>query len=542
MQKGWHPSDFSIAFSYDLTMLHLRLSHLALVVVLSLLGGTFILFLLWDYSFWIPAWLAGLFGLAVCLIGLAWCSLVFGDRGERRTSSRMMPSPVEWAVMFALIIVIALVVVTFLTDRNVLWLLLPAWLIPGSAIIFLLFTFGLLFGLYRDGKKIKFKSTKHKLAAFCWLAFLGLTIVLFCRWHYPEILYPFSFDDSSESLQQTEVVATLDTLIPEKKSVIWCASFQIAWNRLRSIANGEPLQIEGAEVIGRRLNQSEVSQDDLAPGMYYAAAGLTRDGIAEEIKEKMARRYPNTTLPEVVDSKGAVAIAYSHLEAQVRFKEPYFENPTGGRLASDFFAFENPEGNPHPVHNFGILGYVQAPKIRSQVEILYAFIPENSIELSEFAVDLSKESSPNQLVVAQIPKKGTLGETLDDLMKKMKQEPSERVSPKLRLQGLANADTLLLPTMHWRILHRFHALEGVDKPIQNAGPLSGTYVGAAFQSIDFKLDRSGASMRSDAAIPTFSAPWSLCFNRPFLLYMKKRGAQHPFFVMWVDNAELLIKK
>jgi hypothetical protein len=30
--------------------------------------------------------------------------------------------------------------------------------------------------------------------------------------------------------------------------------------------------------------------------------------------------------------------------------------------------------------------------------------------------------------------------------------------------------------------------------------------------------------------------------RPFLIYLKKRGAGHPFFVMWVDNAELLITK
>ncbi len=31
------------------------------------------------------------------------------------------------------------------------------------------------------------------------------------------------------------------------------------------------------------------------------------------------------------------------------------------------------------------------------------------------------------------------------------------------------------------------------------------------------------------------------FNRPFLLYIKKRGADYPFFVMWMDNAELLQK-
>lgn len=29
------------------------------------------------------------------------------------------------------------------------------------------------------------------------------------------------------------------------------------------------------------------------------------------------------------------------------------------------------------------------------------------------------------------------------------------------------------------------------------------------------------------------------FDRPFLIYVKKRGAPHPHFVMWVENAELL---
>ncbi len=31
------------------------------------------------------------------------------------------------------------------------------------------------------------------------------------------------------------------------------------------------------------------------------------------------------------------------------------------------------------------------------------------------------------------------------------------------------------------------------------------------------------------------------FDRPFLIVVKKRGAERPFFVMWVDNAELLCK-
>lgn len=35
-------------------------------------------------------------------------------------------------------------------------------------------------------------------------------------------------------------------------------------------------------------------------------------------------------------------------------------------------------------------------------------------------------------------------------------------------------------------------------------------------------------------------PRQMYFDRPFLIYVKKRGAEYsPFFVMWVDNAELM---
>jgi hypothetical protein len=33
----------------------------------------------------------------------------------------------------------------------------------------------------------------------------------------------------------------------------------------------------------------------------------------------------------------------------------------------------------------------------------------------------------------------------------------------------------------------------------------------------------------------------LIFNRPFLVVMRRRSAEQPFFVMWVENTELLRK-
>src|SRR5262245_55263782 len=63
----------------------------------------------------------------------------------------------------------------------------------------------------------------------------------------------FAFDGDSSELSHTVVVPTLDTPLPKNKSVIWCSSFQIAWDRLCEDAGG-PFQITGAEEAVERLN------------------------------------------------------------------------------------------------------------------------------------------------------------------------------------------------------------------------------------------------------------------------------------------------
>ena len=62
----------------------------------------------------------------------------------------------------------------------------------------------------------------------------------------------------------------------------------------------------------------------------------------------------------------------------------------------------------------------------------------------------------------------------------------------------------------------------------------------AMQTIEFRLDRSGAMLESEALVAIAAIPRNFVFNRPFLISMKKRDADRPFFVMWVDNAELLV--
>jgi hypothetical protein len=60
--------------------------------------------------------------------------------------------------------------------------------------------------------------------------------------------------------------------------------------------------------------------------------------------------------------------------------------------------------------------------------------------------------------------------------------------------------------------------------------------------MDFKLDRGGAELASEAKVHFKPTASFFHFNRPFLLVMKKRGAGRPFFVVWIDNAELLVRR
>jgi hypothetical protein len=104
-------------------------------------------------------------------------------------------------------------------------------------------------------------------------------------------------------------------------------------------------------------------------------------------------------------------------------------------------------------------------------------------------------------------------------------------------RSLGGNDIVLVPDMFWRLIHHFAELE--DRQIESP-PIQGQEVSVALQEIQFRLDRSGAELSSEAQQYGASAGLGLYIcDQPFLLYIKQRGSETPFFVMWADNAELL---
>jgi len=370
------------------------------------------------------------------------------------------------------------------------------------------------------------------IAAVVWLTGLGSYI-------FQQVAYaltPATFSGKSDALQQTVIVPTLDSACPPNKNVIWCSSFQLAWNEVRDKVVGAPLEVVGAEEMAARLNAAKQSGSDLEPRSYYAAGGWIGQGIIKQIEREMAAKFPSHTLPDFNEYNLVPEgiLSYSFLRANVPFKHPF-------RQLDEALIFADSRGAETLVTGFGLWEAFlpQYENIREQVKILYSREPKDRDrlgELEEYALDLCRHSEPYQVVVAVVEPRGSLADTLgyihlqaEDFKNRHDYEEASR---------LDKVDVVKVPEMFWRLDHRFRELIG--KVVANANPAMP--IVEALQTIEFRLDRSGAMLESQATFAISALPRHLVFNRPFLVYMQKRGAEHPFFVMWVDNAELLVAR
>jgi len=367
------------------------------------------------------------------------------------------------------------------------------------------------------------------ITASVWLT--GLGSYIFQRVAYTA--KPPTFSGSSESLQQTVIVPTLDSPCPPDKNIIWCSSFQLAWNEVKDNVIHAPLQVIGAEETAARLNQAKQSTSDLESNSFYAAGGRTKDGIIGKIKKDMTAKFPSHPLPDLDQYDGVPQgiLAYSYLTANALFKYPFEQGEKG-------LDFTDSHGARTEVTDFGSWPKRESQKdrIRKQVEVLYLRYPENSDGPDEYAIDLCRDSRPYQVVVAMVKPKDSLAETL--AYARLQIEESSKRPDFAVERWLHTTDVVAVPEMFWKIEHHFSELIG--RVVANAAPAMP--IAEAMQTTEFRLDRRGAAVGSEAVLYIKAAPREFVFNRPFLVYMQKRGAAQPFFVMWVDNAELLTRK
>ena len=321
-----------------------------------------------------------------------------------------------------------------------------------------------------------------------------------------------SFEGPSQKLKQTVIVPTLESSVPEGKSAIWVGTLPMAWQALEKVAG--PMELPQAKQLAAQLRATP--SPELAAQSYYVAAGFHKDGILERIRRELPVRFPMAPRPEDASPMG-VAMVYAYLEAAIGFEHEF-------RINDDPLRFKAAAGTVTPVYAFGVPEKDSGKgdtTYRGQVEVLFH-------DDEGFAVDLSCRTKPYQIVLARLPRAATLAAALAQVKKRTGQR-----------RGLASDAVLLVPFMHWQVDHRFRELE--KQVIVNKSHPPDSFIGQAMQSIRFKLDTKGVEVTARTRLESdwSQGPEHLIFDRPFLIVLRKRGTSAPFFVMWVDNAELL---
>jgi hypothetical protein len=148
----------------------------------------------------------------------------------------------------------------------------------------------------------------------------------------------------------------------------------------------------------------------------------------------------------------------------------------------------------------------------------------------DFVIELLTKTTDDQLLLARLPDNpDTLRNVYRNLIGKLQ----------VKAPNALTSDQLAVPNILIEQTTRFSQIEG--RMIAGKELL----VTLAMQSIDFRMDETGAKMRSDAVIELGwgvddkPPPRLMTIEPPFALIMKRKNAPHPYFVAWFANADLL---
>ena len=334
----------------------------------------------------------------------------------------------------------------------------------------------------------------------------------------------------SSQLKATIITPHMEQEIIPGKNVLYCSTMQLAWNALEEEVIKEKIRLEGDPPVAKALNKRLSTKKDLSEDCYVAMAGRLTEDFLQRLNKILKEKFGDQAPPEVrepISTGPPQILAYAYLFRSLQFNKS-FESLTD---PIQFYSGVNPDR----VSGFGIPAYSNEDKYRDmgkQVKILRYY------DRDHFIIQLLSKSEKDEIVLAKIKPSKILLETIDDIVGVASVGYS--VSPNLK-----ENESLRIPILDFNVKHSFQELEG--KRLTNKS-WEEWRLGKAIQWIRFRLNEKGLILKSQSMqdiVATTEGPTpmrSFIFDKPYLIYLKQKGARYPYFAMWVGNTELMVKK
>jgi len=416
-------------------------------------------------------------------------------------------------------------------ESGVAQILIP-WLVLGAAPLFL----GVL--LLRRGELPRRQWLGRVLLGVL-LLFLVLGADALCgpkNWH-ALFRREKMLGTDAQGLKATYVSPHLEAQIAKGTNLLWCGTFQLCWNEACRLTGGDLQFTNAASLLGihiadqedpmvAALNQHAFTKESIDDGSYVAIAGFVRDAVHDRIERAIKEKFHGSLRPRFLPPRALTPrpqdfVAYACLYKHLTFPVPF-------ERLEDEFRFQGVQ-----VRAFGI-GNTKASHQSMYPQVLILDYQGED----DFVIELKTKSDGDRLILAKVQPQRKLGETVAAVRERI-----ERAKPEPTLTN----DVMIVPRMNFDLTRRYTEIEGRLLVPRSPVVAKDLLLLSVVQNTRFEMNEKGVELRSEAHMAFgcgMEAPpvrqHRMVFDKPFLLLMERTGAKTPYFVVWVDNPELLV--
>jgi len=309
---------------------------------------------------------------------------------------------------------------------------------------------------------------------------------------------------NTDTLSRTKLFPFIEAPIEKNVNSVYCISFQLAWNELKNYIGGD-IELENQSEALNFLNQSEISKNDIDNKSIICLAG---DSLKNHIRKEFKIKFNDE--PEHLNNIPENLIAYAYLQKILKFK---------GKFETDQVNKINFK-DQNEVWYFYYL--INTNSLKTKNVVLYDYKSDN-----DFIIKTEVKESKDEVYFAKVKPNSTLFETYQMVLERIKKD---------NITKLDTNDIIGIPYVNFNIRKKFDYLSG---KIVNSNE---EVIDQAIQDVDFDLNETGITLISSFAITRHAIEIKgkrLLFDKPFLIILKQKYSKYPYFLIWLDNSELM---
>ena len=280
---------------------------------------------------------------------------------------------------------------------------------------------------------------------------------------------------------------------------LWVGTLDLAWKDLKEKIGKDRIEIENENLqIVNDLNNSEFSKDMLDSNDYKI-----------EVERTVTKGYK-------IDAS---------LNKELNFLE-VFDN-----FSNEYdWKFGKGEDN---IKYFGI-NNASSEEMNKNIEILfYNKVSDNELKSNDFAIKL-KTKEGDEIILYRTNDNKSFDEYYNDIQEKTKSYKGSK--------EFSGNDELRVPYVRVNGMISYNELYG--KFIKDS---NGLYFTDVIQNVNFSLNEKGCNLSSNATLVTeymgIGQDTKYCyFQDTFIIFMKEKNSDNPYFALKVDNDDILEKK